>query len=186
MEAVRGCVKSNSLNQSVRNFDPEGSFASIGVDVVPGVAEIALGDVDPSAMANFGSKPRVTRAAIIDAILLKVSAMADVNPTNMSKARRTFQSSDIAAKTVKNVSTHDSLISAVQSLLRNTAIQIQLLFLTLGSNAAVQSAIADTRSCVTAPIDELLYNTPHMLGIKIGEADVRFPDARCQQSVLAQ
>ncbi len=108
MEAVRGCVKSNSLNQSVRNFDPEGSFASIGVDVVPGVAEIALGDIDPSAMANFGS------------------------------------------------------------------------------NAAVQSAIADTRSCVTAPIDELLYNTLPMLGIKIGEADVRFPDARCQRSVLAQ
>ncbi|OCJ09553.1 hypothetical protein A6U87_28660, partial [Rhizobium sp. AC44/96] len=72
--------------------------ASIGVDVVPGVAEIALGDVDPTAMANFGSKPRVTPATLIDATLLKVSGMADVNLTNTAKTRLTFQSNDITAK----------------------------------------------------------------------------------------
>ncbi len=160
--------------------------ASIGVDVVPGVAEIALGDVDPSAMANFGSKPRVTPATIIDANLLRVTGMADVNLTNTSKTRLGFQSTDIAAKTIKNVSTRDSLTSAVQSLLKNTDIEIQLLFITLGTNKAVMSAVADTLSGATAPLDELLYNTLLMLGIKIGEADVRMTDARCQQSVLVQ
>ncbi|MDM9623331.1 pilus assembly protein TadG-related protein [Rhizobium sp. S96] len=160
--------------------------ASIGVDVVPGVAEIALGDVDPTAMANFGSKPRVTPAMLIDATLLKVSGMADVNLTNTAKTRLTFQSNDITAKTVKNVSTRDSLTSAVQSLLKNTDLEIQLLFITLGTNKVVLAAIADTLSGVTAPLDELLYNTLLMLGIKIGEADVRFTDARCQQSVLVQ
>ncbi|KRB57113.1 hypothetical protein ASE04_28490 [Rhizobium sp. Root708] len=160
--------------------------ASIGVDVVPGVAEIALGDVDPSAMANFGDKPRVTPATIIDATLLRVTGMADVNLTNTSKTRLGFQSTDIAAKTIKNVSTRDSLTSAVQSLLKNTDIQVQLLFIALGTNKAVMSAIADTLSGATAPLDELLYNTLLMLGIKIGEADVRMTDARCQQSVLVQ
>lgn len=160
--------------------------ASIGVDVVPGVAEIALGDVDPTAMANFGSKPRVTPATLIDATLLKVSGMADVNLTNTAKTRLTFQSNDIAAKTVKNVSTRDSLTSAVQSLLKNTDLEIQLLFITLGTNKVVLAAIADTLSGATVPLDELLYNTLLMLGIKIGEADVRFTDARCQQSVLVQ
>jgi uncharacterized membrane protein len=160
--------------------------ASIGVDVVPGVAEIALGDVDPTAMANFGSKPRVTAATIIDALLLKVNALADVNLTNTSKTRLTFQNGDITAKTVKNVSTRDTLTSATQSLLGNTDIQIQLLILTLGTNKVVMQAIADTLSGLTTPLDDVLYNTLLMLGIKIGEADVRFTDARCQQSVLVQ
>ncbi|MBB3966601.1 pilus assembly protein TadG-related protein [Rhizobium metallidurans] len=160
--------------------------ASIGVDVVPGVAEIALGDVDPTAMANFGTKPRVTSATIIDALLLKVNALADINLTNTSKTRLTFQPNDITNKTIKNVSTRDTLTSAVQSLIAGTDIQIQLLVLTLGTNKAVMQAIADTLSSVTAPLDEVLYNTLLMLGIKIGEADVRFTDARCQQSVLVQ
>jgi uncharacterized membrane protein len=160
--------------------------ASIGVDVVPGVAEIALGDVDPTAMANFGSKPRVTAATIIDALLLKVTARSDVNLTNTSKTRLTFQPNDITNKTVKNVSTRDTLTSATQSLIAGTDLQIQLLILTLGTNKAVMSAIADTLSGVTAPLDDVLYNTLLMLGIKIGEADVRLTDARCQQSVLVQ
>jgi len=160
--------------------------ASIGVDVVPGVAEIALGDVDPTAMANFGSKPRVTAATIIDALLLKVNALADVNLTNTQKTRLTFQTNDITNKTVKNVSTRDTLTSAVQSLIGGTDIQIQLLILTLGTNKVVMQAIADTLSGITAPLDDVLYNTLLMLGIKIGEADVRFTDARCQQSVLVQ
>jgi len=74
----------------------------------------------------------------------------------------------------------------VQSLIAGTDIQIQLLILTLGTNKAVMQAIADTLSSVTAPLDDVLYNTLLMLGIKIGEADVRFTDARCQQSVLVQ
>lgn len=160
--------------------------ASLGVDVVPGVAEIALGDVDPTAMANFGSKPRVTRATIIDATLLKVSAMADTTATNSTKQRLTFQQADIAAKTIKNVSTRDTLTTTVQSLLKKTDIRLQLLFITLGTDATVLGAIADTLSAATAPLDELLYNTLLLLGIKIGEADVRFTDARCQQSVLVQ
>lgn len=160
--------------------------ASIGVDVVPGVAEIALGDVDQTAMANFGSKPRVTPATIIDTLLLKVTGMSDINLTNTSKTRLTFQPNDITNKTVKNVSTRDTLTSATQSLLGSTDIQIQLLILTLGTNKVVMQAISDTLSGLTAPLDELLYNTLLMLGIKIGEADVRLTDARCQQSVLVQ
>lgn len=109
---------------------------------------------------------------------------ADINLTNTSKTRLTFQPNDITNKTIKNVSTRDTLTSAVQSLIAGTDIQIQLLVLTLGTNKAVMQAIADTLSSVTAPLDEVLYNTLLMFCIKIGEADVRFTDARCQQSVL--
>lgn len=160
---------------------------SVGVEAVPGVAEIALADVDTTAFANFGSKPRVNRATLLDVFgLLKASAMADVNVTNLDKSKLTFQPADIAAKTVKNISTKDSLTSTVQSLLGNTDIEVQLLTLTLGTPKAVTAAVAQTLTGLTKPLDELLYNTLMMLGIKIGEADIRVTDARCQQSVLVQ
>jgi uncharacterized membrane protein len=112
--------------------------------------------------------------------------MADVNITNLDKSKLTFQPADIAAKTVKNISTKDSLTSTVQSLLGNTDIEVQLLTLTLGTPKAVTAAVAQTLTGLTKPLDELLYNTLMMLGIKIGEADIRVTDARCQQSVLVQ
>lgn len=161
--------------------------ANVGIDVVPGVAELDLGDVDTSAFANFGSKPRVTRAKIIDATLLDVSALAQVNVTNQTKTRLTFRPQDITAKTIKNVSTKDTLTSTVASLLTNTDIQVTILGLGIGlPKAVIQGAVADTLTGLTKPLDELLFNTLTLLGVKIGEADVRVTDVRCQQSVLVQ
>ncbi|WP_425375451.1 pilus assembly protein TadG-related protein [Rhizobium chutanense] len=161
--------------------------ASVGVDVVPGVAELSLGDVDTKAFVNFDSPPRVTRATLMDAPLLSVSGLAHVNLTNISKTKLTFQPSDIAAKTIKNVSTKDTLTSAVQSLVKDTDIQVAIAGLGIGlSKTVVQGAVADTLSALTKPLDELLFNTLTLLGIKIGEADVRVTDVRCQQPVLVQ
>ncbi|NEJ21701.1 hypothetical protein GR247_16175 [Rhizobium leguminosarum] len=161
--------------------------ASVGVDVVPGVAELSLGDVDPKALVNFDSPPRVTRATMIDALLLSVSGMAHVNLSNLSKSKLTFQPTDIAAKTIKNVSTKDTLTSALQSLIKETDIQVSVLGLGVGlSKTVVQAAVADTLSGLTKPLDGLLFNLLTLLGVKIGEADVRVTDVRCQQSVLVQ
>ncbi|NKL32262.1 hypothetical protein GFL49_00090 [Rhizobium leguminosarum bv. viciae] len=161
--------------------------AGVGVDVVPGVAELSLGDVDPKAFVNFDSPPRVTRATLIDALLLSVSGMAHVNLSNLSKSKLTFQPTDIAAKTIKNVSTKDTLTSALQSLMKETELQVSVLGLGVGlSKTVVQGAVADTLSGLTKPLDELLFNLLTLLGIKIGEADVRVTDVRCQQSVLVQ
>ncbi|MBY5815680.1 pilus assembly protein TadG-related protein [Rhizobium leguminosarum] len=161
--------------------------ASVGVEVVPGVAELSLGDVDPKAFVNFDSSPRVTRATLIDALLLSVSGMAHVNLSNLSKSKLAFLPTDIAAKTIKNVSTKDTLTSALQSLMKETDIQVSVLGLGVGlSKTAVQGAVADTLSGLTKPLDELLFNLLTLLGIKIGEADVRVTDVRCQQSVLVQ
>jgi uncharacterized membrane protein len=160
--------------------------AVVGIDAVPGVAEIALGDVNTSAFVNFGSEPRVTPAAIIDSLLLKVIAGAQIDIANMSPTRLTFQPPEISAGTIKTVSTNSVLTSTVSSLLKNATITIQLLFLTIGTPSGVLSAIADTLSIVTAPLDQVLYNLLGLLGLGIGQADVTVTDARCTQPVLVQ
>lgn len=160
--------------------------AVVGIDAVPGVAEVALGDVDTSAFVNFGSEPRVTPAAIVDSLLLKVIAGAQVDIANLSPTRLTFQPSEISAGTIKTVSTKDILTSTIQSLLKNANISVQLLILTLGTPQGVLSAVADTLSIVTAPLDQLLYNLLGLLGSGVGQADISVTDARCTQPVLVQ
>ncbi|UHS61499.1 hypothetical protein HRR99_08225 [Agrobacterium vaccinii] len=160
--------------------------AAVDVDVVPGIAEISLGNVDTTAFNNFGRDPRVTKAAIVDALVLKINGMAHVDAANMTKTKLTFQQSDITQATVKSVSTKDATTSLVKSLLKNLDVDINVLFLTIGSPTLVQAALAETLSVATVPIDALLYNTLMLLGIKIGEADVRVTDARCAHPALVQ
>ena len=77
--------------------------------------------------------------------------------------------------------------NTVATLLGNTDIQVNILGLDIGlPKAVIQGAVLDTLTGLTKPLDELLYNTLTLLGIKIGEADVRVTDVRCQQSVLVQ
>ncbi|XAZ25429.1 hypothetical protein LVY75_20025 [Sinorhizobium sp. B11] len=52
--------------------------------------------------------------------------------------------------------------------------------------AVIQGAVADTLTGLAKPLDELLVNTLTLLGVKIGEADVRVTDVHCEQSVLVQ
>lgn len=160
--------------------------AVVGIDAVPGVAEIALGDVDPTAFVNFGTKPRVTQAAILDSLLLRILASAQIDIANMSPTRVTFQPSEISAGTIKTVSTRDVVTSLISSLLKNTNVTIQILIITIGTPSGILSALADTLAIVTAPVDQLLYNLLGLLGIGVGQADIQVTDARCLQPVLVQ
>ncbi|MBP2506606.1 putative membrane protein [Agrobacterium tumefaciens] len=165
-----------------------GGQGTVDVEVVPGVAEIALGNVDTTAFANFGKDPRVTKAAIVDSALLSINGSALINATNMTKTKLTFTQSDITQAKIKSVSTKDTVTTLVSSLLKNLNLDIRLLFLNLdlGGLAGIQAALANTLAVVTAPVDQLLYNVLLVLGVKIGEADVRVTDVRCQQPALVQ
>lgn len=159
---------------------------AVDIDVVPGLAEIALGNVDTSAFNNFGRTPRVTKTSILDSAVVRINGMAQINSGNLTKSRLTFYQADIQQARIKQVSTKDVTTSLVASLLKKLDVDINVLFLTIGSPAIIQSALADTLSAATKPIDELLYNTLLVMGVKIGEADVRVTDLRCMQPVLVQ
>jgi len=160
--------------------------ATVAVDVVPAVAEVALGDVNPNAFQNFSSTPRVTETRIVDSLLLKIWAKAHVTAANLQPTRMSFSASEIAAHQLKTVSTRNTLTSLVTTLLKNLDLRIDLLGLPLATNANVQSALASALAPVTAPIDELLYNTLLLLGMRVGEADVRVSAVRCSNPVLVQ
>lgn len=160
--------------------------ADVGIEAVPGLAELALGNVDPTAFANFGVKPRVTKATLLDTALIDIAAMGDVNVTNLYKKSLVFTARDIAGGVTKSVSTAQTLTSLQRSLLQNLKVDIRVAALTLGTPQSLQTALAQSLSTLTVPLDTILYNTLLTLGVKVGEADVSVSYASCRRPVLVQ
>lgn len=161
--------------------------ANVAIDAMPGVAEIAIGKVDPSVLSDFSDDARVTKARIVDSALLSIDAIAHVEAKNLSKTRLTYTPAEIAAGTMKSVSTRDTLTSAVRSLFGNldAEINIKLLGLPIGI-PGIASALGNTLGAVTPAIDELLYNLLLLAGVRIGEADIRVTGVSCQRPALVQ
>lgn len=160
--------------------------ATVDIDAVPGVAELTLGDVDTSAFANFGTKPRATKADLVTSPLLDVTALVYGNATNSKPSRLTFTPSDITTGKVRSVSTQDTITTLFNSLLGNLELQVELLNIPLGVPKLITAALQATLPLVTAPLDTLLTNTLLALGIRIGEADVRLGGTVCRNPVLVQ
>lgn len=170
----------------IRCYGGSPSNASVSVDTVPGVVELAIGTVDPTALTSFGTSPRVTPARILDSLLVKIDATAHTEAKNLTPQRLTFTPAEVAANAVKSVSTKDLLTSATQSLLKELKATITLPLLTLTTDSIVTAALAQTLGAVTPAIDTLLYNLLLLVGVKIGEADIRVTGAQCHQPVLVQ
>jgi uncharacterized membrane protein len=170
----------------IRCYGGSNTNASVSIDAVPGVAEVAIGTVDPSVLSDFSDDARVEKARIVDSALLRIDGIAHLETKNMQPQRLTFSPSEVAANAVKTVSTKDILTWTTQTLLNNLDVDIQVLFLTLGSPKLVQAALAQTLGAVTPAIDTLLYNVLLAVGVRVGEADVRVTGVNCLQPVLVQ
>ncbi|MRX34876.1 hypothetical protein GJR93_17840 [Aminobacter sp. MDW-2] len=178
---------------------PTGKPASaiVTVDAQPGVAEIWLGDINPEELRVFTKRPVVQPAQLVklnpvglNVLTVDVKGAANVRIGNMTPQALTFNKSDIDARRVKSVSTRNLTQSLTASLLSGLTLDVDLKVLGLGlglfvpTDAAVKTAIVGLLSGVTAPIDGLLYNVLTLVGVKVGEADVRVHGVNCGRSVL--
>lgn len=171
----------------IRCLGGSASNANVAIDAVAGVAEIALGKVDPSVLSHFSDKPRVEKARIIDSALLSVDARAPGEAMNLTKTRLTYTPTEIAAGTTKSVSTRDTLSSTIQTMLGEMELEINVKLLGLPINASIlTSALATTLGTVTPALDQLLYNLLLVAGIRIGEADIRVTGVSCKRPALVQ
>ena len=161
--------------------------ANVVVDAVPGVAEVAIGKVNPSVLSDFSDDARVEKARIVDSALLSIDAIAHTEVKNLGATRLTYTPTEVAAGTTKSISTRDTLTSAVRTLFGNldADINIKLLGLPVGI-PGIASALGSTLGAVTPAIDELLYNLLIIAGVRIGEADIRVTGVTCQRPVLVQ
>ena len=161
--------------------------ANVVIDAVPGVAEVAIGTVDPSVLSDFSDEARVVKARIVDSALLGIEAIAHAEVKNLGRTRLTYTPAEIANGTTKSVSTRHTLTSAVRTLFGNLDldIDVKLLGLSIGV-PGIASALGSTLGAATPAVDELLYNLLLIAGVRIGEADIRVTGVSCRRPALVQ
>ncbi len=162
------------------------SGPTVNIDAAPGVLELALGDVDKSAFANFGEDPRVTKSKLVTLPAIAITALAYANATNTTVTRLSFSPSDIATQKVKTASTKNTVSTLMDSLIRDLRLEVDLLGIRVAVPTAILGGLADTLRLLTAPLDQILYSVLSTLGVKVGEIDVRVGGASCHNPVLVQ
>ncbi|MGX9572269.1 pilus assembly protein TadG-related protein [Mesorhizobium sp. f-mel] len=179
---------------------PTGRPDSLKVSIAarPGIASLRLAasdtDNNPTAFADF-SNPQSFYDAQIAAVklllipLLSVNGSAAPEITNDDPTTLTFNSTEIANKTIKTAYTQTPTQSLTTSLVNKLSLSVGALGLGLDVTAllgTVRPAVKALLNGVTAPVDSLVYNVLAALGVRVGEADVRVMGATCGRSVLVQ
>ncbi|MDX8538954.1 TadG family pilus assembly protein [Mesorhizobium abyssinicae] len=179
---------------------PTGRPDSLKVTIAaqPGVVAAHLADTNASGFADFAKPQSFSDAEVADVSvklllvnlsLLQINGSSSFSVTNMAPTNLTFNATEIAAKTMKTVSTKNLTQSLSTSLVNNLSLSVKALGAGLDVTAllgTVKPAVVTALNGVTAPVDSLVYNVLGALGVHVGEADIRVTGGTCGRSVLVQ
>lgn len=157
---------------------------SVRVGAKPGLASLWIGEVDPDAMADFSVPAPVERTRIADLPMIRVDGFSHVESGSARARSVTFSRSDIGKAPGRTLASDALLQTAVTSLLGDLSLEIRMLGMGLGE-VAVSDAVTDTLARVAAPLDSTLNTLLGVLGVNVGEADLRLLGVRCDGGVLA-
>jgi uncharacterized membrane protein len=101
----------------------------------------------------------------------------------------TFDRSDIDGRKIKTVSTRDAVKSLTTSLVSNLSLSVEAAGFGLDVSSllgTVKPAVVTTLNAVAEPVDTLLNSVLSLVGVNLGQADIRVTGASCGRSVLVQ
>ncbi len=153
--------------------------------VSPSLGELALGQVDATTLPDF-TRPVVTAPATLASVpILSATATSQVNIGGGGWQPIAFSSADIQATALKSAYTSDVAQASVASLVQSTSVQIQTFGLGIGLNRTLLAQSFQSSLSTAAPsLDQVLSALEAVLGVKLGEADVRVNGLRCNSSAL--
>jgi uncharacterized membrane protein len=159
------------------------SAATVSLDVQPAVGQIAIADVNTAALSDFSTPVTLNRAAIAKSLLVKVTGLANISLGGTNWQSVDFSAADIAAGRVQTVSTNDLTQGVATSLL--SGIDLRATALGLGVNlSAVTSAVGGLLTPLAPTLDTLVDQVTGLLGVHVGQADVRVDGLRCGKPIL--
>lgn len=158
--------------------------ASVKLDVLPSVGHASIADIDLAKLDDHKTPMPESPATLVNLLAAKVTGRARVDVGGVQWQRVGFSAADIAAHRTITVSTNDIMAALASSLLNNVQLDVQVLgFLPLGVGP-ISSAVGSALAGVAAPLDGLLTSLTDIVGLKLGQADVRIDGVRCGQPAL--
>ncbi len=171
----------------------------VKVDATPGIAEVYIAEAYGSGFADFTRKLLFRPVAVADVSLnilyvikldlLKIKGYAHARMGNTTPIPLTFTHADILSKTAKTATTSDYTESLTSSLIDDLSLSVEPLGLPININSllgVVKPPVKLSLGAVTPALDKLLHNLLSLLGVSLGQADVRVTGATCGRSVLVQ
>ncbi len=170
----------------------------VTIDTTPGIAELYIAEAYGSGFADFTRRLLFRPVAIADVSLklllikldlIKIKGYAHARMGNGVPDRLTFTRSDIDTKVIKTATTSDYTSSLTSTLIDDLELSVEPLGLGIDLKVllgTVTAAVSPALRGVTPALDKLLYNLLGMLGISLGQADVRVTGATCGRALLVQ
>ena len=152
--------------------------------VLPGVAELGVGNWTDPAFYDFGATPPQAPARLVDALLLRITGTAHVEIAQTAPVMLDFSSAEIAGGVLKTAQTETLAASLVGTLLGDLDLTVNVLGIGLNSPAVIAQALRDLLAPLTPTLDLAIAGTLGALGLGVGEADVRVYGVRCDHAVL--
>lgn len=178
VEAASGQAKLGTLNCT-----PDRASRSANLSVMPSIGQVAIAEIDTSKVATFNQDLTLKPASLINLGLIKATAQSQTKLGGASWKTASFTQSEIDAATIKTVSTDDLAQTSLSTLLGGTTLNVQVLGLPLGVGG-LTSGLATLIAPAAAPLDGVLNNLTNLLGVRLGQADVRINGLRCGEAAL--
>lgn len=163
---------------------PSNPYGSATIHVRPGVLRLGVGELSNQQLHAFGTYPSQTSATLIDVLLLKITASALVEVGSTNAVALNFSSTDIQHGTLKTAKTKTIVGSLIDSLLGNLNIRVEVLGLGLGTPKVIIDALRALLAPLSALLDVVISSLLNILGVGLGEADVRVYGVSCTSPVL--
>lgn len=153
---------------------------SVTVAVRPGVARARIGAIDETKLKNFKAPLISSDATILSALagLVTITAHADLNIADLNWQDATFNSVDISNQTAKSVRSRGFVNGLIVSLLQELKPNVALGPLVVGLGDLAK-AVGVLLTPLGPVLDGVVQPLLDLLGLKLGEADVRVHGVQC-------
>jgi uncharacterized membrane protein len=166
------------------------SKASVTLDALPSVGSIAIADIDASTLGDFTKTPVENQATLAAVSLLgipivTVTAKAHIALGGVSTnwQQVPFSAADISAGTIHTVSTGDILQGVATSLLKTMNLKATVVGLGIDASGATQ-LVGNVLTPLSPALDGLVDQLTGLLGVHVGQADLRVDGVRCGKPTL--
>ncbi|MBI1185756.1 MAG: hypothetical protein GC206_00175 [Alphaproteobacteria bacterium] len=161
----------------------DGRGPQVTLSVAPSLGKIAIAGLDTRRLDDFRRPMALRRAEIVRTGLARVDGFAETDLGGARWQEVPFSDAEIAARTIKTVQTRDIAATTVASTLGNLDLNVRVLGAGLGTSA-LTAALTPVLTTAAAPLDDLINGLADLLGVRLGEADVRVNGVRCDGATL--
>lgn len=151
----------------------------------PSIGHISIASIDRTKLNNFKAPLVESPATLASVLVLQVTGKARVDLGGTTWKPLKFTQKDITDGAIKTASTDDIAQSLASSLFKNVQLDVKLLGLGLGlGKGPVETAVSNLLGSVAKPLDGVLNQVTGLLGVQLGQADVRVNGLRCHAAAL--